>query len=78
MVTKIGNQLVYQNFKVGAAKHPNDDRAMYLVFTDTDNEQVHMFEMSLDRLDEYNQLLLQTKHAHKLHVASANEMPKGP
>jgi NTP pyrophosphatase (non-canonical NTP hydrolase) len=50
MVTRIGNQLYYQNFKVGAAKHPNDDQSMYLVFTDTDNEEVHMFEMALDRL----------------------------
>jgi hypothetical protein len=76
MVTRIADQRIYQNFAIGAAKHPNDDRSMYLVFTDKDNEEVHMFDLDLDRLDEYIDLLNQTKHAHKLHVASANEMPK--
>lgn len=77
MVTRMGTQLVYQNFSVGAAKHPQDDQSMYLVFTDRDNEEVHMFDLSLERLDEYIELLTKTKHSHKLHVATADEMPRG-
>lgn len=77
MVTRIGNQLVYQNFKVGAAKHPEDDQSMYLVFTDVDNEEVHMFDIKLSSLDGYIEVLRKTQTTHKLHVASADEMPKG-
>jgi hypothetical protein len=76
MVTRIGDQRVYHNFAIGAAKHPEDDEAMYLVFTDKDNEEVHMFEMSLRELDGYVDLIKKTKHAHKLHIADASEMPR--
>jgi hypothetical protein len=76
MVTKIANQRVYHNFAIGTAKHPHDDKSMYLVFTDKDNEVVHMFEIGLDEVDGYVSMVTGAKHTHNLHIAGANEMPK--
>lgn len=76
MVTRMGNQLVYHNFALGTAKHPQDDRAMYIVFTDKDNEETHMFEIDLDDVDGYLDMVRRSKHTHSLHIAGANEMPK--
>lgn len=76
MVTKLGEQRIYHNFSIGAAKHPEDDKAMYLVFTDKDNELVHMFDMQYTEIDAYIKLLQETRHAHKLHIAGAHEMPR--
>lgn len=77
MKTTLGQQLIYHNFSLGAAKHPENDESMYIVFTDRDNEETHMFEVSYDGLDEYMKLLQETKYSHKLHIASADEMPRG-
>lgn len=76
MVTKIGPQNIYHNFTIGTAKHPHDDKVMYLIFTDKDNEKTHMFEMALSDVDSYAEMVRRAKHTHSLHIAGANEMPK--
>lgn len=76
MFTRMGEQIVYHNFAVGCAKHPEDDESMYLVFTDNDNEETHMFSMKYSEIDVYIQTLKDTRHAHKLHIAGAHEMPR--
>lgn len=77
MVTRIGMQHVYHNFSVGTAAHPDDEGSMYIVFTDKDNEEAHMFEMKLAAVEEYVAFIQRAKATHSIRLAGANEMPHG-
>lgn len=76
MVTRIGDNIIYDNFKMGAAKNETDSDSIYLVFTDTDNEELHMFPVSISKIEQYFNLVRQTVAGQKVEIAT--EMPRGP
>lgn len=77
MKTIIGEQIVYDNFTMGAVKNPEDNEQVYIVFTDKDNEQVHMFTVAIDKLEQFFQLIRQTAAGQKIEVVGADRMPRG-
>lgn len=77
MYMRAGEQVIYDNFRVGCVTHPEDDTSIYLVFTDVDNEEVHMFEMKIAQIEQYFNLVRQTANKQKIEVVPASAMPHG-
>jgi hypothetical protein len=74
--TILGEQIIYDNFAMGAAKNEEDDSTIYLAFTDKDNEEVHMFKVGITKLDQYFNLVKQTAAGQKIEIVGADRMPK--
>jgi hypothetical protein len=72
----MGDQIVYDNFKMGAANNEGDPDTIYMVFTDEDNEKIHMFPIALTKVEQYFNLVRQTASGQKIEVAT--KMPQGP
>lgn len=77
MKTVIGEQIIYDHFSMGCANNEEDDSQIYLVFTDKDNEEVHMFAIALDKVDQYCALVKQTAAGQKIEIVPASAMPHG-
>lgn len=77
MKTIIGEQIIYDNFGMGAAKNEEDEETIYLAFTDKDNEEVHMFKVAISNLEQYFTLVKQTAAGQKIEVVGADRMPRG-
>lgn len=79
MEIRTGNKRIFQGFKAGVAQNPDFPDEIMLIFTDSDNETDYMFEMRVDQLEGYFQMVREAAGKKKsLHIAGANEMPKGP
>ena len=76
MVTELGDQRIYDNLKLGAAKNEADPDSIYLVFTDVDNEVIHMIPIALSKVEQYFNLVRQTAAGQKVEIAT--QMPRGP
>jgi hypothetical protein len=74
MQTKIGDKYIYDNFRIGVADHPADEDAIYLAFTDIDNERTHMFLMVKSQLPQFEEMIRSSRGAGIV-IAGANEMP---
>jgi hypothetical protein len=77
MVTRVGDRLVYDNIKMGAAKNEAEPEEIYLIFTDKDNEEMHMVPVSISKLEQYFNLVRQTAAGQKIEIASASDLPRG-
>lgn len=73
----IGNQIIYDNFSMGCAKNEEDDSQIYLAFTDNDNEEIHMFTVGINKLEQFFNLVRQTAAGQAIEVVGADKMPKG-
>lgn len=78
MVTRLGDQLIYDNLKMGFAKNESDPEAIYIVMTDQDNEEVHLFPIAVTKFDQWVNLGKQTVAGKKVEIASPMDMPRGP
>lgn len=74
MVTQIGDQLVYDNLKMGVSKQEGEDDRIYLAFTDADNEKTHLFPVGINKVNDYIQLIQATAAGQKIEIAT--EMPQ--
>lgn len=75
MVTRAGEQLFYENVKLGWAKNEEDSTTIMLAVTDVDNEEVHLFPISVERFEQFISLGRQTVAGKKIEVAT--QMPQG-
>lgn len=74
MVTKQGNLLIYDNLKLGWTKMEGDER-IYAAFTDTDNEETHLFGLEPNKFEQFVNLGRQTLAEQKIEIAT--QMPPG-
>lgn len=77
MVTKIGDQILLDNLKLGAINNPDDPETVYMAFTDVDNEETYTVPIAVNKLDQYFTLLKQTAAGQRIEVAGADQMPRG-
>lgn len=73
MLTKIGDQNVYDNLKMGVSRQEGDNDQIYLAFTDVDNEETHLFPVKLTKVNDYIQLIQKAAANQKIEIAT--EMP---
>lgn len=74
MVTRMGDQLLYENLRLGVTKEEGDNERIFLAFTDTDNEETHLFPINLNKVEQYVNLIRQTAAGQKIEIAT--ELPK--
>jgi hypothetical protein len=74
MVTRLGEQLIYDNLGMGAAIDEETEGQGYLIFQDKDNEEVHMMKISLDKWEQYKRLVDQTFNKVSVEVAPASAL----
>jgi len=73
--TDQGKTIYYDNVGMGWAKNPNEDDSVYLVFTDKDNEEVHLVPVAISKLEQFFQLGRQTIAGQKIEVVTADRGP---
>lgn len=78
MKTIVGDKTIYDNFLIGSAEHPANPGSTYVVFTDKDNEETHMFGLDEGQLDGFIEMLQSTRGKKSIIIAGADAMPKGP
>jgi hypothetical protein len=76
MVTKIGEQRIYNNCRLGAAKDEEDDTQIYISVADPDNQEIHLVPLKIDNVEQYCQLIKQTAMGQKVEIVSADRMPR--
>lgn len=74
MITKIGEQLVYENLKMGVSREEGEDDRIFLAFTDVDNEETHLFPVALSKVEDYIGLIRQAAAGKKIEIAT--EIPR--
>lgn len=72
----MGEQLVYHNTKIGAAKNEEVDDEVYLTFTDVDNEEIHLVPIKIDRIEQYFNLVRQTAAGQAIEIVGPGGMPR--
>lgn len=74
MVTRTdgGKTIYYDNVGMGWAKNPTDDSSIYIVFTDKDNEEVHLVPVATEKVEQFFALGRQTIAGQKIEVVSAH------
>lgn len=78
MKTYVGDKVIYDNFLMGTAEHPANPGSTYVVFTDKDNEETHMFGLDESQLEGFVEMLNTARGKKNIIIAGANQMPGGP
>lgn len=78
MVTRMGQELYYENFVAGFGKHPDHEDLMVLGITDNDNEEIHLFPMTPQRFEQLFQLGRQTSAGIKIMAGVPDISPEAP
>jgi hypothetical protein len=76
MVTRLGEQFIYNNCRLGAAKDEEDDTQIYISVADPDNQEIHLIPLKIDNVEQYCQLIKQTAMGQKVEIVSADRMPR--
>lgn len=78
MFTKIGEQIFYEDVTPGAAKNTNDPRGetIYLSFADGDNQEIHLFPMPVNKIEQYFNLVRQTAAGQQIEIPGGNSGPR--
>lgn len=85
MVTKTGNLLVYDNFKIGivdVAAEPGADKFLHLAFTEQDFDLDHLnlshiFKVHEKQVDDVIELIRNAQGKKSIQIASPGDMPNG-
>ena len=76
MYTVMGDQIVYENIRLGCTKEEGDEEQVFLAFTDVDNEKTHLVPLAVNKANDYIQLIQKVTAGAQIIQATAGDMPK--
>lgn len=76
MVTRLGDQFIYNNVQWGVSLEDTPPGEFYLAVMDTDNQEVHLFPLNQEQWTKLKTETDQKLAASKLVVAGPEEMPR--
>lgn len=76
MYTKMGDQIVYENMRLGVTKEEGEEDRVFLAFTDEDNEETHLFPLAISKVEDYIGLVRQAVAGKKIEIATPGDMPR--
>jgi hypothetical protein len=75
VVTRTGQEFYYENFKAGWGKHPEHPDLVVLGVTDIDNEEIHLFPMTIQRFEQLAAMGHQTAAGIKIMAGVPSQLP---
>lgn len=76
MVTRVGDRIILDNLRLGAARSDEDPDIVYMVFTDVDNEEMYLVPIATAKVDDYFQVVKKAALASQIEIAGENDMPR--